>query len=192
MAIYYLDVDDEITSAAARIRGSTDAHIALVMPTGSRVATSRINFKRLSIVAPDAQVRSLAQSAGLPVFENVRAYEAAESGPPQGIGPEVPGDVSEALVELGATIAPSARGSRSIRGGGPIKGGATGGAAAAGSADATGRAAGGGRRLGVSSLLLIGLLAIIVVVGAFAAYQFWPSATVVLPVGEATRADSAH
>jgi hypothetical protein len=195
MAIYYLDVDDEITSAAARIRGSTDAHIALVMPTGSRVATSRINFKllereakqrnkRLSIVAPDAQVRSLAQSAGLPVFENVRAYEAAESGPPQGIGPEVPGDVSQALGELGATIAPSARGSRSIRGGGPIKGGATGGAAAAGSADETGRVAGGGRRLGVSSLLLIGLLAIIVVVGAFAAYQFWPSATVVLTVHE--------
>ena len=76
MAIYYLDIDDEITSAAARIRGSADAHIALVMPAGSRVATSRINFKllereakqrnkRLAIVAPDASVRSLAQSAGL-------------------------------------------------------------------------------------------------------------------------------
>ena len=74
MAIYYLDVDDEITSAAARIRGSADARIAIVMPSGSRVATSRINFKllereakqrnkQLAIVAPDAQVRSLAQSA---------------------------------------------------------------------------------------------------------------------------------
>jgi len=47
MAIYYLDVDDEITSAAARIRGSADARIAIVMPSGSRVATSRINFKLL-------------------------------------------------------------------------------------------------------------------------------------------------
>jgi hypothetical protein len=195
MAIYYLDVDDEITSAAARIRGSADAHIALVMPTGSRVATSRINFKllereakqrnkRLSIVAPDASVRSLAQSAGLPVFANVREYEAAEAGRSKGGGPAVAPEVSEALGELGATIAPSARGSSSIRGGGPIRGGATSGSAATGSADAAAANSRHRRRLGVASLLLIGLVAIIVVVGAFAAYQLWPSATVVLTVHE--------
>src|ERR1035437_8519637 len=195
MAIYYLDVDDEITSAAARIRGSVDAHIALVMPTGSRVATSRINFKllereakqrnkRLSIVAPDASVRSLAQSAGLPVFTNVREYEAAEAGRPKGGGPAVAAGVAETLGELGPTVAPSARGSSSIRGGGPIRGGATGGSAAAGSADAAAATSRPRRRLGVSSVLLIGLVAIIVVVGAFAAYQLWPSATVVLTVHE--------
>ena len=195
MAIYYLDVDDEITSAAARIRGSTDAHVALVMPAGSRVATSRINFKllereakqrnkRLSIVAPDASVRSLAQSAGLPVFTNVREYEAAEAGRPKGGGPAVAAGVSETLGELGPTVAPSARGSSSIRGGGPIRGGATGGSAAAGSADAAAATSRHRRRLGVSSVLLIGLVAIIVVVGAFAAYQLWPSATVVLTVHE--------
>ena len=194
MAIYYLDVDDEITSAAARIRGSADAHIALVMPTGSRVATSRINFKllereakqrnkRLSIVAPDASVRSLAQSAGLPVFANVREYEAAEAGRSKGGGSAVAPEVSEALGELGATIAPSARGSSSIRGGGPIRGGATSGSAS-GSADAAAANSRHRRRLGVASLLLIGLVAIIVVVGAFAAYQLWPSATVVLTVHE--------
>ena len=192
MAIYYLDVDDEITSAAARIRGSADAHVALVMPTGSRVATSRINFKllereakqrnkRLSIVAPDASVRSLAQSAGLPVFANVREYEAAEAGRSKGGGSAVAPEVSEALGELGATIAPSARGS--IRGGGPIRGGATSGSAS-GSADAAAANSRHRRRLGVASLLLIGLVAIIVVVGAFAAYQLWPSATVVLTVHE--------
>jgi hypothetical protein len=198
MAIYYLDVDDEITSAAARIRGSTDAHIALVMPAGSRVATSRINFKllereakqrnkRLAIVAPDASVRSLAQSAGLPVFANVRDYEAAEAARPQGAGAAAAADVSEALGELGATVPPAVAGSRSIRGGGPLRGGSPGGSSlpvAAGPADADAANSRRRRRLGASSMLLIGLLAIIVVVGAFAAYQFWPSATVVLTVDE--------
>ena len=197
MAIYYLDVDDEITSAAARIRGSADARIAIVMPSGSRVATSRINFKllereakqrnkQLAIVAPDAQVRSLAQSAGLPVFANVREYEAAEAARPQSVGPGVPADVSEALGELAATIGPSARGSGSTRRGGPLRGTSADG----GSPPAPSGSAGGAdrarrrRRLGVSSLLLIGLLAIIVAAGAFAAYQLWPSATVVLTVHE--------
>jgi hypothetical protein len=190
MAIYYLDVDDEITSAAARIRGSIDAHIALVMPTGSRVATSRINFKllereakqrnkRLAIVAPDPSVRSLAQSAGLPVFANVREYEAAEATPPKGAGPLAAAGVSEALGELGATIPPATSGSRSIRGGGSARGAASTGAGDAGGATARRR-----RRFGAASLLLIGLLAVIVVAGAFAAYQLWPSATVVLTVNE--------
>ncbi len=63
MAIVYLDVDDEITTAAARIRTATDLDVALVLPAGSRIATSRINFRllaheaagrsrRLAIVAP--------------------------------------------------------------------------------------------------------------------------------------------
>jgi hypothetical protein len=198
MAIYYLDVDDEITSAAARIRGSADAHIALVMPTGSRVATSRINFKllereakqrnkRLAIVAPDPSVRSLAQSAGLPVFANVREYEAAEATPPNGAGPVAAAGVSEALGELGATIPPATSGSRSIRGGGSARGGPGGGAAstgAGGSADGATATARRRRRFGAASLLLIGLLAVILVAGAFAAYQLWPSATVVLTVNE--------
>ena len=77
--IIYLEVDDEITSAAARIRDADGERLALVLPYGSRVATSRINFrllsrdamthdKRLSIVAGDAATRALAASAGLPVF----------------------------------------------------------------------------------------------------------------------------
>ena len=64
-SILYLDVDDEITSAAARIRDSEARRVAIVLPYGSRVATSRINFrllardaltheKRLSIVAADS------------------------------------------------------------------------------------------------------------------------------------------
>ena len=46
--ILYLDVDDEITSAAARIRSAEGRRVALVLPYGSRVATSRINFRLLA------------------------------------------------------------------------------------------------------------------------------------------------
>jgi hypothetical protein len=86
--ILYLDVDDEITSAAARIRRAEGSRVVLVLPYGSRVATSRINFrllardaliheKRLSIVAPDGATRALAASAGLPVFASVAEYEGS-------------------------------------------------------------------------------------------------------------------
>ena len=88
--LIYLEVDDEITSAAARIRGSDQERLAVVLPYGSRVATSRINFrllardatehdKRLSIVSADSATRALAASAGLPVFASVAEYEAADA-----------------------------------------------------------------------------------------------------------------
>lgn len=85
-AIVYLDVDDEITSAAARIRGLTDDRIALVLPLGSRLSTSRINFRLLAreaearghqieIVTNDASARALAASAGLATHVSVAAFE---------------------------------------------------------------------------------------------------------------------
>src|SRR3954454_23121739 len=88
--IVYLDVDDEITSAAARIRSSSNPRVALVVPYGSRIATSRMNFRllsreaivsnrRLSIVSGDAASRALAASAALPVFASVAEYEAADA-----------------------------------------------------------------------------------------------------------------
>ncbi len=84
----YLDVDDEITSAAARIRKSEATKVALVVPYGSRIATSRMNFRllsrealvnnrRLSIVSADAATRALAASAGLPVFASVAEWDEA-------------------------------------------------------------------------------------------------------------------
>jgi Baseplate J-like protein len=90
MAIFYLDIDDEITSAAARIRGTRDLAVVLVLPAGSRIATSRINFRllareaqqrsrRLSIVAPEASTRALAAAAGLPVFASTQEYEASRA-----------------------------------------------------------------------------------------------------------------
>jgi Baseplate J-like protein len=88
MRVLYLDADDEITSAASRIRTAEEVRVAVVLPYGSRVATSRINFrllardatlngKRLSIIAGDAATRALAASAGLPIFSNVAEYESA-------------------------------------------------------------------------------------------------------------------
>jgi hypothetical protein len=86
--IVYLDAEDEITSAASRIRGAGETRVGLVLPFGSRVATSRINFRllareamdngrRLDIIASDASARALAASAGLPVFGSVGEYEDA-------------------------------------------------------------------------------------------------------------------
>jgi hypothetical protein len=93
--VIYLDIDDEITSAAARVRAVEGRRVAVVLPYGSRVATSRINFrllgrdaltheKRLSIIAADAASRSLAASAGLPVFASVAEYEASDEAPKPG------------------------------------------------------------------------------------------------------------
>ena len=86
--VIYLDIDDEITSAASRIREVEASRVAVVLPHGSRVATSRINFrllsrdalmheKRLSIIAADPATRALAASAGLPVFATVAEYESS-------------------------------------------------------------------------------------------------------------------
>lgn len=116
-AIVYLDVDDEITSAAARIRTLADERIALVLPLGSRLATSRINFRllareaeargrRIEIVTNDASARALAASAGLPTHLSVAAFEAgpetrgsrdaAGNGPAVG-GSRPPGDDSPTM-----------------------------------------------------------------------------------------------
>ena len=92
-AILYLDVDDEITSAAARIRSTEDRRVVIVVPGGSRLATSRINFRllareaqtrgrRLWIVAADGATRALAASAGLPIFGSVAEYEDAMEASP--------------------------------------------------------------------------------------------------------------
>ena len=86
--ILYLDIDDEITTAAGRIRDAAEPTVALVLPSGSRLATSRINFRLLarealehnrvlSIVAADPAARALAASAGLPAHASVAAFEEA-------------------------------------------------------------------------------------------------------------------
>jgi hypothetical protein len=93
--LIYLDVEDEITSAAARIRSAESDQVALVLPYGSRLATSRINFrllareaeergKHIQVVSADASARALAIAAGLTVHASVAAFEGHRSGAPAG------------------------------------------------------------------------------------------------------------
>jgi hypothetical protein len=113
-SIIYLDIDDEITSAAARIRAAEAVRIALVLPAGSHLATSRINFRllareaqgrsrQLMIVAPDASARALAASAGLPVYASVREMEA-ETNPASQTGESATDEPS--MDASGAAAAP--------------------------------------------------------------------------------------
>ncbi|MGD0247698.1 MAG: baseplate J/gp47 family protein, partial [Candidatus Limnocylindrales bacterium] len=190
MAIYYLDVDDEITSAAARIRDSSDSRIALVLSVGSRVATSRINFrllageakhrnKRLAIIAADPSVQSVARSAELPVYASVGEYERAEAATAGATASRPSGAVVGALDGLALTVGPSTVAPR---------GGRTGATRAPG-LPAANAASKRGRRVPKLQLAGVGLLvAALVTAGA---YFFYPSATVVLtlrgePVGPIT------
>jgi len=102
VAVWYLDNDDEITDAVARLRGATDEHVVFVVPPGSRIATGRINFKLLAreaesrkmamaIASPDEQVRALAASAGVLAAATPDEAQAALAR-----GDEAPGPVAAA------------------------------------------------------------------------------------------------
>jgi hypothetical protein len=181
MAIYYLDADDEVTSAAARIRDSGDTRIALVIPGGARIATSRINFrllagearrrdKRLAIVTSDATVQSVARSAGLAVFGTVGEYERAEQTRAQGKASGSADDVSEALDELAATVV--------VRPGGNV-----GRASVAGSNGGRGsRGAGSSGRVPWRLTAAAGVVAVLALASGL--FFIYPSATVTLTVAE--------
>lgn len=190
MAIYYLDVDDEITSAAARIRDSGDSRIALVLSVGSRVATSRINFrllageakhrnKRLAIIAADPTVQSVARSAELPVYASVGDYEKAEAalaGAAHGASAEA---VAGALSELSLTVG---RGTPPARGG--VRGASRVPAAAYADAPAVKRS-----RVPWPAVAGLTFLALVLIVAS--GFFFYPGATIVLtlhgePVGPVT------
>ena len=184
MAIYYLDADDEITSAAARIRDSSDNRIALVLSNGSRVATSRINFrllarearkrnKRIAIVAADPSVQSVARTAELAVYSTVGEYERAEAARTAAGHDPNSADLTDALDELALTVAPGSRP------GAPI------GRAARppiGAPSVTSGAGGGGRR--ISRPAVAGLLALLALVLAGGMFFFLPGATVALTLRE--------
>jgi hypothetical protein len=196
MAIYYLDVDDEVTSAAARIRDSSDNRIALVLSGGARVATSRINFrllarearhrsKRLAIIAADPSVQSVARSAELPVYSSVGEYERAEAARARGLADGTTTAASDALAELALTVGPGARS------GAPVSGRARGDQAGRPSRIAGGPVGGNGgvtsgRR--IAKPAIVGVGAVMVLVLAASAFFFYPSATVAVtlrqePVG---------
>jgi hypothetical protein len=158
--VFYLDVDDEITSAAARIRASEDPRVGLVVPSGSRIATSRINFRllarealernrALSIVSTDPAARALAASAGLPVYATVAEYEADQGAQgdeaTKAAGAPKRGRPSSGEAEAGIGLAATAASSATDIGiGGRGAGAGTGGAG-------TGAGAGSDGRIGARS-----------------------------------------
>ena len=102
MAILFLELEDEITTAVGRLRAASERTVALVLPAGSRIASSRINFRllareaegmgtQLAIVSPEATARALASAAGLPTFGTVDRYESAMAGGVEAAAGEVDG-----------------------------------------------------------------------------------------------------
>jgi hypothetical protein len=86
----YLESDDEITAAVARIRSLKEPEAIVVISRASRIGTSRINFKLLAreahahginlvAVSDEPTVRALAVSAGLPAYDTVAgAHDALD------------------------------------------------------------------------------------------------------------------
>ncbi|MHB8398682.1 MAG: hypothetical protein ACYDCI_07085 [Candidatus Limnocylindrales bacterium] len=176
-AIVYLDVDDEITSAAARIRGADSPRIALVLPAGSRLATSRINFRLLAreaqtrsrqlvIVAPEAATRALAASAGIGAYASVRDLDDPDAGVQPAPAAETLAIVHGELVETassGVSNLPVVGGSR--------RSGGSGGAGGGGGAGVGG---------GPGRLIVGGIVAVVVLVVAIAGFLLLPAATIVV------------
>jgi hypothetical protein len=155
LTLVYLDVDDEITSAASRIRSAGADEVALVLPFGSRLATSRINFrllareatergKRIEIITADGSARALAVAAGLPTHPSVAAFEAHRSGTTPGAtaGEGAAGPTAGAGTGAGAATPATGSGATgaALRSGGAARG-----------APSAGIATGAGAATGVST-----------------------------------------
>lgn len=197
MGAIYLEVEDEITTAAARIRESEPGRVVLVLPAGSRLGTSRINFRLLAreadalrrtlvVVSPEAQTRSLAVAAGLAAHPTVGDADAAASrGPVTSLGEPVgaPSSVStpaepesepvrRAAGPATGTGAPlSPRSVAAVRLGDPARPGR--GSARSGTPGGGGRS----RPAALAASLIVGIAAL-AAVGWFAATTLLPSATV--------------
>lgn len=208
-AIIYLDPDDEITTAAARIREATEPKVVIVLPPGSRLATSRMNFRllahealehrrALSIVAPDPAARAIAASAGLVVHATVAEFEAAVEpafdppsvAPATGGGTADPGAVAAAAAATKRQPETSGPGSVMAQPGPPSgspppnETRARSGAASLPIAPAMRQhRTGGGRRwAAIGVVLLLAVMAVLAAVG----YVVLPSATVVVTPRPAT------
>lgn len=137
----YLDPDDEVTSAAERIRSAAGdgRTLVLVLPEGSRLGTSRINFRllareaerrgvRLAVVSPEAAIRALVTAAGIAAYGSVGEVErGALPGKPHddvpadpGAGLPAPASGSIAQVAGGLRSGAALRGSTGIEAARPL------------------------------------------------------------------------
>ena len=190
MSVWYLELDDEITDAVARLRAAKDERVVFVVPPGSRIGTGRINFRLLAreaetrglglaLVSGDAQVRALAASAGLPVFTTVSEAEVAEAN-----GTCLAGATSTA-VAAGATSLTAASTSSTAPGPLPGSGGATALPEARWVTDGTEQKAAARRPRRVSRRvgMTVGGLALVTAIGGGGLYGLYvtvPTATITL------------
>jgi hypothetical protein len=193
VAVCYLEVDDEITSAIARIRGIKDGEAIVVVPSSSRIATSRINFKllvregnerRLNMVAvsDEPQVRALAISAGLPAYDSIASAEQALA-----TFREQDRRLAERLNPTETRVTPAPRGvprssdervpSTSVMSS-PTAAAASAAIASEAAAAPTVRAERRRRRAPVAPLLVIALFVILLGGIAYGAYVLLPTATI--------------
>lgn len=196
MSICYLEADDEITGAISKLRAVKDGEAVIVVPPGSRIATSRINFKllaregnerRLNLVAvsDEPSVRALAISAGLPAYDSIAAAEKGlatfrdqdrrladrlgrqpAEGPTEPAAPERESDVLERTQVLAIPHSTAETGSRKD--------------AAALPAATGGRQAPARRRVGVAPAIAAAVLLLLAAGVGYGAYMFLPTATITL------------
>ena len=124
MAVLYLEPDDEITGAVARLRAMSETQVVLVVPAGSRIGTSRINFRllareadrrslRLAAVSDEAQVRAMAGAAGLSAYTTVDAAESALAATPTPAGPHTSPAAGATAVLKAVPVTPASEAARS-------------------------------------------------------------------------------
>jgi hypothetical protein len=204
VGVCYLEAEDEVTSALHRIRAVRDDQIVIVVPPGSRIATSRINFKLLAreaaernlaavAVSDEPQVRALAVSAGLPAYDSLAAAQEAlsarsrpDDGGVHGVDREA-GDrpwAATRVMPVQDSDVPLGKRAR-VPDETAVLGGAT---APAGSTEASvgpgvarsGRRRRGRRRPSIAVLASTGLIAVLVAGVAYGAWVFLPTASIAL------------
>ncbi|MBM3256089.1 MAG: hypothetical protein FJZ04_01290 [Candidatus Moranbacteria bacterium] len=90
---YYIDVDDEITTVIGKLRQEKSEEIFLVVPKKALIAQSLVNLKLLSkeaeklskkivFASPDANIRKIAQKAGLTVKKYTAKPKKGRKDPP--------------------------------------------------------------------------------------------------------------
>src|SRR5438309_3196924 len=95
--LIFVEADEEIPTVIERIRQAAQEEVQLVLPLRSRFAQSRFNFqllkqyatrlgKPVSIVAPDAAVKRMAEESGFPA----RLAVGAPAQPPPRLPPRPP------------------------------------------------------------------------------------------------------
>ena len=194
MAVCYLEVDDEITTAIGRLRAVSDGEAIVVVPAGSRIATSRINFKLLAreglerrmniaAVSEDPQVRALAISAGLPAYDSIRTAEQAlatfrdqDRRLAERIRPTMPREHPEAsLRDVGLTrVMPAQAASAPSERGVPPDTAVM----PTGTAGRSARRARPRRRGRAAPILVVVLLGLLVIGVGYGAYVFLPTASI--------------